>query len=337
MSLLSRIKTWASGNTLTHTDLNAEFDNIIDNLDPDNVEDASADAAAMQASTIPYTQLTSTASLATDLRGELQRLRYVIKQITGKAQWYIDSGSVCIPRGWYSGLVCKQTAVTTIDIDADSVVVEDSNNRLYQLTDINLTCDITSPNGINALDTGSEATSTWYYGWVIYNAITDTVAGLLSTSGTLGALTLPSGYTYGKIVTVVCNDNGDDFTPYEQNGNHISLYNMPINWSYSIVTVWTDKDMSNWIPPNTYLANYQVDISRVTTGSTYMYVYLKAKGSSVGDTNCQYGIVGDASSSDWVFTTNVLLGCDSSQVIEYKLIDANSRLTMTVNDIWIKI
>ncbi|MBU2062330.1 MAG: tail fiber protein [Bacteroidetes bacterium] len=29
-------------------------------------------------------------SLATDLRGELQRLRYLIKQVTGETQWYID-------------------------------------------------------------------------------------------------------------------------------------------------------------------------------------------------------------------------------------------------------
>jgi hypothetical protein len=88
MGILSRVKTWAAAETLTASDLNAEFDNILNNFDPDNVEDASANATAMQATADPYPG--SSESLATDLRGEIQRLRYVIKQITGEAQWYID-------------------------------------------------------------------------------------------------------------------------------------------------------------------------------------------------------------------------------------------------------
>jgi len=88
MGLLSRVKTWSAGETLTASDLNAEFDNILNNLDPDNIEDASADATAMQATADPYPG--SSESLATNLRGEIQRLRYLIKQITGKSQWYID-------------------------------------------------------------------------------------------------------------------------------------------------------------------------------------------------------------------------------------------------------
>ncbi len=88
MGLLSRIKTWISGETLTASDLNAEFDNILNNLDPDNIEDASANATAMQATADPYPG--GSESLATNLRGELQRLRYVLKQVTGQSQWYID-------------------------------------------------------------------------------------------------------------------------------------------------------------------------------------------------------------------------------------------------------
>ena len=83
----SRIKTWIA-EVLTASDLNAEFDNIINNLDPDGIDDASATAGAMQAVADPYPA--SVESLATNLRGEHQRLRYLIKQITGEAQWYID-------------------------------------------------------------------------------------------------------------------------------------------------------------------------------------------------------------------------------------------------------
>jgi hypothetical protein len=84
----SRVKTWSAGETLTAADLNAEFDNEIINADPDSIGDESADATEMRAITDPYPG--SSASLATDLKGEILRLRYQIKAISGESYWYID-------------------------------------------------------------------------------------------------------------------------------------------------------------------------------------------------------------------------------------------------------
>lgn len=83
----SRVKTWTT-ETLTDSDLNGEFDNILNNLTPAGIDDESAADAAMQATTDPYPA--AAISKPTSLQGELQRLRYLIKQITGEAQWYID-------------------------------------------------------------------------------------------------------------------------------------------------------------------------------------------------------------------------------------------------------
>jgi hypothetical protein len=91
MGLLSRIKTWVEGDTLTAADLNAEFNNITNNLAPTYIDDDSATEAGMQATVDPYPA--SSESLATTLAGEIERLRYVIKQITGESQWYIDPDS----------------------------------------------------------------------------------------------------------------------------------------------------------------------------------------------------------------------------------------------------
>jgi hypothetical protein len=52
------------------------------------MDDYSTNAAQMKTVTDPYPA--SAESLATSLAGELERIRYVIKQITGQAQWYID-------------------------------------------------------------------------------------------------------------------------------------------------------------------------------------------------------------------------------------------------------
>ena len=84
----SRVKTWSGSETLTAADLNAEFDKCLAEDDPDGIGDASASAGEMQSTVDPYPGASE--SLATSLRGELQRLRYVIKQITGEANWYVD-------------------------------------------------------------------------------------------------------------------------------------------------------------------------------------------------------------------------------------------------------
>jgi hypothetical protein len=88
MGLLSRIKTWVEGDTLTAADLNSEFNNITNNLAPTYIDDDSATEAGMQTVVDPYPG--SSASLATNLKGEIERLRYLIAQITGETYWYVD-------------------------------------------------------------------------------------------------------------------------------------------------------------------------------------------------------------------------------------------------------
>jgi hypothetical protein len=133
MGILSRVKTWAAGETLTASDLNAEFDNILNNLDPDNVEDASANATAMQAVADPYPGASE--SLATDLRGEIQRIRYQLKAILGEAQWYID------PDNTIAGL---HTAIpSTATTSAEGLVELATNAEFLTMTDTTraVTCD----------------------------------------------------------------------------------------------------------------------------------------------------------------------------------------------------
>src|SRR3990172_8388618 len=86
--LYSKVKTVVDGETITAADRNAEHDNHITNSIPTMIDDYSANATEMQTTTDPYPG--AVASLATHLAGELERLRYLIKQITGEAQWYID-------------------------------------------------------------------------------------------------------------------------------------------------------------------------------------------------------------------------------------------------------
>ena len=112
----SRVKTWSEGETLTASDLNGEFNNILNNLDPDGIDDESTNATAMQATRDPYPAAAE--SLATDLQDELQSLRYLIKQLSGEAQWYIDPDWAPTGGGTVSGGATTFTSSVTVSANA---------------------------------------------------------------------------------------------------------------------------------------------------------------------------------------------------------------------------
>lgn len=86
MALLPRIKTWSSTEDLVYSDINAEFDNILNNLAPLYIDDYSTNVTQMQTQTDPGE--VGSESKATTLAGELARLRFMMKEITGQNYWY---------------------------------------------------------------------------------------------------------------------------------------------------------------------------------------------------------------------------------------------------------
>lgn len=81
-----RVKVWVSTEDVTYSDLNAEFDNILNNLTAANVDDYSANVSQMQSTTDPGE--VGSESLATSVAGEIQRLRFLVMEITGEEEWY---------------------------------------------------------------------------------------------------------------------------------------------------------------------------------------------------------------------------------------------------------
>ncbi len=72
--------------------------------------------------------------------------------------------------------------------------------------------------GINGLDTGSESVSTWYYIWLVGKA-DGTHGALLSVSSI--APTLPSGYTYKRLIGAIYNDASSNFVSMAQKDNRV--------------------------------------------------------------------------------------------------------------------
>ncbi len=76
----------STGTILTAAIYNGDHENHITNAVPDQHDDYSATVAQMQTMTSPGT--VGGESLATSTAGEIERLRYMIDQVIGGAQWY---------------------------------------------------------------------------------------------------------------------------------------------------------------------------------------------------------------------------------------------------------
>ena len=157
MATFSRIKEWVAEEILTASDLNAEFDNIVDNMTPTGLEDASSDVTAMQANTDPGG--VGTESLATTLLGEIQRLRYVIKRIVGGAQWYsTPTYNLSAPPALNevisssSGAFSSTTTYAYQDVTNLSVSITTTGRRVRVV----LVSDGSSNNSFTAIDTNTQ-------------------------------------------------------------------------------------------------------------------------------------------------------------------------------------
>ena len=83
----SVFRSWNTGDTVTAGDLNSSFTTAaVTNSTPQCLDDYSATVSQMQTTTDPYAS--GTESLATSTAGELERLRFMFKQIFGLTNWY---------------------------------------------------------------------------------------------------------------------------------------------------------------------------------------------------------------------------------------------------------
>lgn len=147
-----------------------------------------------------------------------------------------------------------------IDITSDAIVVENTSNVSLKIKTWSLTVDITV-SGANGLDTGAEASSTWYYLWAIYDGTNK--RGLLSTSST--APTMPTGYTFKALVGIVFNDSGSNFVSFRQYDKNW-YYNTPsLALNAGTAGVETAVSLTGITPQADIISNFRLYVKIVGT------------------------------------------------------------------------
>lgn len=122
--------------------------------------------------------------------------------------------------GGFKNLKIIYATAATLTLTADAATLETTTGEAYRAQSASVTCNITT-SGANGLDTGAEASSTWYSIWLIYNPTTNTQAGLLSLSAT--APTMPSGYTFKARLGWVRNNASSNFINFIQYGRNVQM------------------------------------------------------------------------------------------------------------------
>lgn len=140
------------------------------------------------------------------------------------------------------------------DITTDQIILFNSANSSYLATNVSLTANI-SNSGVNGLDTGAKANSTFYSVWIIYNGTT--IASLLSLSDV--SPNMPSGYTYkARVGWIKTNSSGTLYkmltvgntTRYIVDGTTLPAFiAMASGISGNVDTpIWTPLSTSGYIP-----------------------------------------------------------------------------------------
>ena len=225
----------------------------------------------------------------------------------------------------HENLTVKYVTAATVDIDADGLLLFDTNGVAKRFPAVDLTADITA-SGENGLDTGAEDSETWYAIWAIGKA-DGTVAALLSES--FSAPTLPGGYTYKGFVGAVYNDNSGDFPKFLQNGSTVVLYRLSnIVLSSGDATAYANVALPV-IPPNAKFVAIVLGL-KTSAGTADVYIRLASGGSGTTPDldETTFGAPGTGTASFLFPAAEVPIA--TPQQISYYLIGTNAQADMRV-------
>ena len=226
----------------------------------------------------------------------------------------------------HEGLVCSNPTVSTVDIDADAILVKSSLGNSIRIMNVNLTVDITA-SGTNGLDTGSEAASTWYHYFVIFNIDTLVTAGLFSISAT--APTLPAGFTFFGMVGAIRNEADSDFRSTIQVGDIVSIQFLSVLTNgTSTSSPAASVDLTNAIPPTAIKARIEFELHNTVANNNSLASVTGTDGSAFHVMEIEN--IGNATASEDLQVSSTI-PIHVTQTTFYRIVLTNSQLSMVVN------
>ena len=217
-----------------------------------------------------------------------------------------------------------------VDLTADFITVYNSSQQsLVVSVGSALVCDL-AVSGIGGLDTGSEASDTWYYLYVVYNPATDDTKLIFSLSTT--SPTLPSGYSYFRRVTDNYNNSSSHINPYFQ-VNNVKTVEVNDNRIAVNITSEINTTPTTLLSPIAIKARWTADIRNDTAVLNVGGVFIKNTSTSSAREAVSFSRVGSAANSRIRGNGECVL--HTPQNIYIGVSGTDSRITVTVPSITI--
>jgi hypothetical protein len=185
---------------------------------------------------------------------------------------YLDA----LHNGNYVDLLVSRPSTSTVTVSWTELFVGGRRTGAQSFT-LNI-----ANSGLLGLDTGSESADAWYYIWIIAKA-DGTVSAILSASAT--APTIPTGYIYKRLVSMVRNTSGDfvNFVQENERWGYVSGTAMKTASTFLNETL----DCSVYIPEKVQFANIIFSCSSLDSATTSqniitVYQYLNGTYTLVG-------------------------------------------------------
>jgi len=237
-----------------------------------------------------------------------------------------NSTTYSVPPGYIFGMVPKWLSTSQITINK-GFAQDDTDAESIEILSI-LTLDITT-NGLLGLDTGTVASDTWYYVWVIKIPNTSTVSAIISASYTTP--TLPAGYTLKRLLPFAMRADGSSeilrFIVRSGWPSHPAIYfqtsftSNVTDQTYVLdgggAVVWTLVDCSSYVPPI----------------SSVVYLYASSEQTKIlslrppGITTAQLDVRGGIANQPF---PTLDIGTNNLQEIEYVTEPANAGVFLAV-------
>lgn len=218
----------------------------------------------------------------------------------------------------FSGLVIANNSVTPntkIDISVSSITVT-SGTAYVALNSVGAGTVNCATVGADGLDDGTLAAATWYYLYVIYDGTN--IKRLASASAS--APTLPSGYTYKRLVGVAVTDASAHFKVFVQQGLSFKYDEYQVVTSGTTAQNWAAVSCTAFIPPISRIGCFQLKMKFTAAAGDGFDASLRRYGSAstighyMGTVNA-YGRFSTV--NDYIFT-------DGSQGVQLNITGATN-------------
>ena len=224
--------------------------------------------------------------------------------------WYYSGDTRILQLPKVNTLLIKPNSSHTdhqVDISFTGLKIQDQYEENFSTT-----IDITSH-----LDTGAEASSTWYYIWIFKGASLTTICRFSASSS---IPTVPAGYTIKLLIGMVYNNSSSNFVDFVQQ-NEVWAYVADTTIKTGASFYDETLDCRQWIPEKVERALIRLQsYATLVGGQNYITIYLYSylNGTYILDSK-QLSSTAAVNNSTPAAEINSLISV-SSRYIKYKVV-----------------